>query len=63
MTGRFVLTAQETRDAEEAVFATGVTVIEAMEHAGAAVAEAAWRFAGNVPTLVVCGPGNNGGDG
>ena len=60
---RPILTAAETRAAEEAVFATGVTVIEAMETAGAAVAEAAWRYAGPVPTLVVCGPGNNGGDG
>lgn len=60
---RPILTAQETREAEEAVFATGVTVLEAMENAGRAVAEAAWRFAGNVPTLVACGPGNNGGDG
>jgi len=63
MTGRPILTAQETRDAEAAAFATGVTVAEAMEKAGAAVAEAAWRYAGRVPTLVLCGPGNNGGDG
>lgn len=63
MTDRPILTAAETRAAEEAVFATGVTVEQAMERAGAAVAEAAWRYAGRVPTLVVCGPGNNGGDG
>lgn len=63
MTGRPILTAAETRAAEAAVFATGITVEEAMERAGAAVAEAAWRYAGNVPTLVLCGPGNNGGDG
>lgn len=63
MTGRPILTAAETRAAEEAVFATGVTVEQAMEAAGAAVAEAAWRYAGTVPALVLCGPGNNGGDG
>ncbi|WP_156397388.1 NAD(P)H-hydrate dehydratase, partial [Sphingomonas sp. Root1294] len=63
MTGRPILTAAETRAAEAAVFATGVTVEQAMESAGAAVAEAAWRYAGRVPTLVLCGPGNNGGDG
>lgn len=63
MIGRAILTAAETRAAEEAVFATGVTVEQAMEKAGAAVAEAAWRFAGRVPTLILCGPGNNGGDG
>ena len=34
-----------------------------MERAGAALAEAAWQFAGPVETLILCGPGNNGGDG
>lgn len=63
MTGRPILTAAETRAAEEAMFATGLSVDEAMERAGAAVAEAAWRFAGPRETLVLCGPGNNGGDG
>ncbi len=63
MTGRPILTAAETRAAEEAVFATGVSVEAAMEGAGAAVAEATWRYAGRMPALVVCGPGNNGGDG
>lgn len=60
---RPILTAAETRAAEEVVFATGVTVEQAMERAGEAVAEAAWRYAGRAPALVVCGPGNNGGDG
>ena len=63
MTGRPILTAAETRAAEEVVFATGVTVEQAMERAGAAVAEACWRYAGRTPALVICGPGNNGGDG
>ena len=30
---------------------------------GAALAEAAYRFAGPMPALILCGPGNNGGDG
>jgi len=34
-----------------------------MERAGAALAEAALRFAGPMDALVLCGPGNNGGDG
>lgn len=60
---RAILTAAETRAAEEAIFARGVPVVDLMEQAGAAVAEAAWRFAATPPTLVLCGPGNNGGDG
>jgi hydroxyethylthiazole kinase-like uncharacterized protein yjeF len=63
MTSRPILTADETRAAEQAVFATGVTVEAVMERAGAAVAEATWRFGGHHPVLVLCGPGNNGGDG
>jgi ADP-dependent NAD(P)H-hydrate dehydratase / NAD(P)H-hydrate epimerase len=34
-----------------------------MEQAGAALAEAAYRFAGPMSALILCGPGNNGGDG
>ena len=34
-----------------------------MERAGAALAEAAYRFAGPRAALILCGPGNNGGDG
>ena len=58
-----ILTAAETRAAEEALFAAGQTVESLMECAGTAVADAAWYFAGPVPVLVLCGPGNNGGDG
>ena len=34
-----------------------------MEQAGQALAVAAYRFAGPMPALILCGPGNNGGDG
>ncbi|MFM5915308.1 MAG: NAD(P)H-hydrate dehydratase [Chakrabartia godavariana] len=56
------MTAAETRAAEEAAMAAGTSVDALMERAGLAIAEAVWRFGGR-PTLVVCGPGNNGGDG
>ncbi|NNC72157.1 MAG: NAD(P)H-hydrate dehydratase [Sphingomonadaceae bacterium] len=63
MTGRSILTAAETLAAEETAMAQGVGVDELMERAGRAVADAAWRLAGKTPTLILCGPGNNGGDG
>lgn len=63
MTGRTILTAAEMRAAEEAAIAAGTPVEQLMERAGQGAAEAIWRFAGPLPTLVLCGPGNNGGDG
>ena len=63
MTGRIILTAAEMRAAEEAAIAAGTPVEELMERAGKGAAEAIWRFAGPLPALVLCGPGNNGGDG
>jgi hydroxyethylthiazole kinase-like uncharacterized protein yjeF len=63
MIGRTILTADEMRAAEEAAVAAGTPVATLMERAGIAAAEAISRFAGPLPTLVLCGPGNNGGDG
>jgi hydroxyethylthiazole kinase-like uncharacterized protein yjeF len=51
------------RAAEQAAIDSGTSVEMLMESAGAALAEAAIRFAGPLPVLVLCGPGNNGGDG
>jgi hydroxyethylthiazole kinase-like uncharacterized protein yjeF len=51
------------RAAEKAAIDTGTLVEALMERAGAALAEAAVRFAGPLPALILCGPGNNGGDG
>ncbi len=63
MTGRVILTAGEMRAAEEAAIAAGTAVETLMERAGIAAAEAIRRYAGPIPALVLCGPGNNGGDG
>jgi hydroxyethylthiazole kinase-like uncharacterized protein yjeF len=63
MTGRPILIAQAMRAAEQAAIECGASVEQLMERAGAALAEAAYRFAGPVPALMLCGPGNNGGDG
>ena len=60
---RAILTAAQTRAAEDTAIAAGTSVETLIERAGAAVAEVAWRVAGPVETLVLCGPGNNGGDG
>ncbi len=60
---RPILTAAAMRAAEQAAIDGGISVETLMERAGAALAEAAWRFAGPVETLILCGPGNNGGDG
>jgi hydroxyethylthiazole kinase-like uncharacterized protein yjeF len=63
MTGRPILTAEAMRAAEQAAIDSGTRVETLMERAGAALAEAVVQYAGNRPVLVVCGPGNNGGDG
>jgi hydroxyethylthiazole kinase-like uncharacterized protein yjeF len=60
---RPIFTAEQMRAAEAVAIAGGTAETTLMERAGAALAEAAYRFAGPVPALVVCGPGNNGGDG
>ena len=63
MSGRPILTATRMRAAERAAIEAGTGVEQLMERAGAALAEAAYRFAGPTAALVLCGPGNNGGDG
>lgn len=63
MKGRVILTAGEMRAAEARSIAAGTSVETLMERAGQAAAAAIRRFAGPMPALVLCGPGNNGGDG
>ena len=63
MNGRPILTAEAMRAAERRAFDGGTSVEQLMERAGAGLAEAAYRFAGAMDALILCGPGNNGGDG
>ena len=63
MTGRPILTAAQMRAAEQAAIDAGTSVESLMERAGASLAEAVFQYAGNRPALLICGPGNNGGDG
>lgn len=60
---RPILTAERMRAAEQAAIDAGPSVEQLMERAGAGLAEATYRFAGPIPALILCGPGNNGGDG
>jgi hydroxyethylthiazole kinase-like uncharacterized protein yjeF len=60
---RPILTTAAMRAAEQAAIDAGTPVELLMERAGTALAEAAFRFAGPRPALVLVGPGNNGGDG
>jgi hydroxyethylthiazole kinase-like uncharacterized protein yjeF len=58
-----ILTSNAMREAEAACAVQGTSLSELMELAGAAVADTAWRMAAGAPILILCGPGNNGGDG
>ena len=60
---RPILTAEQMRAAEAAAMAGGTPETTLMERAGRALAEAVRLYAGPRETLVLCGPGNNGGDG
>jgi NAD(P)H-hydrate epimerase len=58
-----LVTVAEMQDAERH---SGVSIPELMENAGLAVAQEAWLLLGELAErriLVLCGPGNNGGDG
>lgn len=61
--GAAVLTAAGMRAAEAHAFASGDTPAVMMQRAGVAIAHAVRRLAAGAEVLVLCGPGNNGGDG
>jgi hydroxyethylthiazole kinase-like uncharacterized protein yjeF len=58
-----ILTVAQMRAAEEALIDAGSSVDALMQIAGRGAAEWVWRIAGEHTVTVLCGPGNNGGDG
>ncbi|WP_156842397.1 NAD(P)H-hydrate epimerase [Novosphingobium aquimarinum] len=58
-----VLTVAQMRAAEQALIEAGSSVEALMDTAGRGAAEWIWRIAGRGRVTVLCGPGNNGGDG
>lgn len=58
-----ILTAAQMRDAEQILIDAGETVESLMERAGRGAADYVFRMAAGRPVTVLCGPGNNGGDG
>lgn len=60
--GRAILTAAEMRAAEVSAVAGGDTY-PLMERAGQGIAATVRRLHAGAPVLILCGPGNNGGDG
>lgn len=58
-----ILTVAQMRAAEQALIDAGSSVDALMQVAGRGAAEWVWRIAAGRPVTVLCGPGNNGGDG
>ncbi len=58
-----ILSVARMRAAEDALVARGVSVTELMDRAGRGAADWVWRMATGHKVTVLCGPGNNGGDG
>ncbi len=58
-----ILTVAQSVEADRLAAATGIASIELMENAGRAVADVVASCAPAAAVVVLCGPGNNGGDG
>lgn len=57
------LTAEQSREAESRAVERGISLASLMDAAGAAIASEVTSRVPEGPVCVVCGPGNNGGDG
>ncbi|MEJ2458953.1 MAG: NAD(P)H-hydrate epimerase [Novosphingobium sp.] len=58
-----ILTVAQMREAEQALIDAGSSVDALMQIAGRGVADWVWRMSAHRKVTVLCGPGNNGGDG
>lgn len=58
-----ILSVAQMRGAEDNLIAAGTSVEALMDRAGRGAAAWIWRMAAGQPVTVLCGPGNNGGDG
>jgi hydroxyethylthiazole kinase-like uncharacterized protein yjeF len=58
-----LLTTYQTAALESNAVHAGIPIIDLMKNAGEAVAEEVMQHFKQQPTLILCGPGNNGGDG
>lgn len=58
-----LLSVEQMSQADQLVIDGGTPGLALMERAGKAIADHAARLAGDRPIVVLCGPGNNGGDG
>ena len=63
MIGAPILSVAQMRAAEQALFDSGVAPYALMRRAGEGAADLIWRIGHKRDTLILCGPGNNGGDG
>ncbi|MDE1152541.1 MAG: NAD(P)H-hydrate dehydratase [Micavibrio sp.] len=60
---RAILTSRQMQETDEAAIASGIKGFDLMQTAGGAVAAAISERWPPQPVIVLCGPGNNGGDG
>ena len=63
MSSKSILTVLQMRAAEQKLLDSGISAHELMQTAGTGAGEWVWRMAGGRSTTILCGSGNNGGDG